>query len=91
MSRFFKFIGYLHHLPADSTCVPHALHVNTSGKAGTQIPHLRLGDDSSPRGISCSRQKTLYGLHGCVLQVAHSHLSMQNIKMASNKLLVNNN
>jgi hypothetical protein len=24
--------------------------VNTSGKAGTQIPHLPLGDDSSPRG-----------------------------------------
>jgi hypothetical protein len=25
-------------------------HVNTSGKAGTQIPHLPLGDDSSPWG-----------------------------------------
>jgi hypothetical protein len=24
--------------------------VNTSGKAGAQIPHLPLGDDSSPRG-----------------------------------------
>jgi hypothetical protein len=24
--------------------------VNTSGKAGTQIPHLPLGDDSSPWG-----------------------------------------
>jgi hypothetical protein len=24
--------------------------VNTSGKAGAQIPHLLLGDDSSPRG-----------------------------------------
>jgi hypothetical protein len=25
-------------------------HVNTSGKAGAQIPHLPPGDDSSPRG-----------------------------------------
>jgi hypothetical protein len=25
-------------------------YVNTSGKAGAQIPHLPLGDDSSPRG-----------------------------------------
>jgi hypothetical protein len=25
--------------------------VNTSGKAGAQIPHPPLGDDSSPRGI----------------------------------------
>jgi hypothetical protein len=25
-------------------------NVNTSGKAGTQILHLPLGDDSSPRG-----------------------------------------
>jgi hypothetical protein len=25
-------------------------HVNTSGKAGAQIPHLPLGDDSSPWG-----------------------------------------
>jgi hypothetical protein len=24
---------------------------NTSGKAGAQIPHLPLGDDSSPWGI----------------------------------------
>jgi hypothetical protein len=24
--------------------------VNTSGKAGSHIPHLPLGDDSSPRG-----------------------------------------
>jgi hypothetical protein len=24
--------------------------VNTSGKAGAKIPHLPLGDDSSPRG-----------------------------------------
>jgi hypothetical protein len=24
--------------------------VNTSGKAGAQIPHLPLGDDSSPKG-----------------------------------------
>jgi hypothetical protein len=24
--------------------------VNTSGKAGAQIPHLPLGDDSSPLG-----------------------------------------
>jgi hypothetical protein len=24
--------------------------VNTSGKAGAQIPHLPLGDDSYPRG-----------------------------------------
>jgi hypothetical protein len=39
MSEFFKFIGYLHHIPADSTCVSHALHVNTSGKAGAQKPH----------------------------------------------------
>jgi hypothetical protein len=27
-----------------------ALYVNTSGKAGVQIPHLPLGDDSSPMG-----------------------------------------
>jgi hypothetical protein len=26
------------------------LIVNTSGKAGAQIPHLPLGDDSSPLG-----------------------------------------
>jgi hypothetical protein len=26
------------------------MDVNTSGKAGAQIPHLPLGDDSSPRG-----------------------------------------
>jgi hypothetical protein len=26
------------------------LAVNTSGKAGAQIPHLPLGDDSSPWG-----------------------------------------
>jgi hypothetical protein len=25
-------------------------YVNTSGKTGAQIPHLPLGDDSSPRG-----------------------------------------
>jgi hypothetical protein len=27
-----------------------AIVVNTSGKAGAQIPHLPLGDDSSPHG-----------------------------------------
>jgi hypothetical protein len=31
--------------------------VNTSGKAGAQILHLPLGDDSSPSGDA---------LHGCV-------------------------
>jgi hypothetical protein len=30
----------------DSDCI----NVNTSGKAGAQIPHLPLEDDSSPRG-----------------------------------------
>jgi hypothetical protein len=39
---------------------------NTSGKAGAQIPNPPLGDDLSPRGRYCSRQITLYGLHGCV-------------------------
>jgi hypothetical protein len=29
---------------------PSGAVVNTSGQAGTQIPHLPLGDDSSPRG-----------------------------------------
>jgi hypothetical protein len=28
----------------------HTPHVNTSGKAGAQIPHLPLGDDSPPLG-----------------------------------------
>jgi hypothetical protein len=55
--------------------------VNTSGKAGAQIPHLPLGDDSSPRGRQFSRRIILDGLHGCVLQVTHSHLSIQNIKL----------
>jgi hypothetical protein len=42
------------------------IFVNTSGKAGAQIPHLPLGDDSSPRGRQFSSRITLYGLHGCV-------------------------
>jgi hypothetical protein len=29
---------------------PNVQDVNTSGKAGAQIPHLPLGDDSSPWG-----------------------------------------
>jgi hypothetical protein len=40
--------------------------VNTSGRKGTQIPHLPLGDDSSPWGGQCSMYATLHGLHGCV-------------------------
>jgi hypothetical protein len=40
--------------------------VNTSGKAGAQIPHLPLGDDSSPWGRYCSKYVSLHGLHGCV-------------------------
>jgi hypothetical protein len=35
---------------ADIFCNPSLLTVNTSGKAGAQIPHLPLGDDSSPWG-----------------------------------------
>jgi hypothetical protein len=33
-----------------TTDTPHAMTVNTSGKAGAQIPQLPLGDDSSPWG-----------------------------------------
>jgi hypothetical protein len=40
--------------------------VNTSGKAGAQIPHLPLGDDSPPGGRYSSTYLTLHGLHGCV-------------------------
>jgi hypothetical protein len=39
-------------------------HVNTSGKAGAQIPQLPLGDDSSPWGRECSMYVTSHGLHG---------------------------
>jgi hypothetical protein len=35
---------------ASSPYVEHKKAVNTSGKAGAQIPHLPLGDDSSPWG-----------------------------------------
>jgi hypothetical protein len=40
--------------------------VNTSGKAGAQIPHLPMGDDFSPWGRYSSTHLTLHGLHGCV-------------------------
>jgi hypothetical protein len=43
---------YLGNSPAHSSTVARVLNlsVNTSGKAGAQIPQLPLGDDSSPGG-----------------------------------------
>jgi hypothetical protein len=41
-------------------------YVYTSGKAGAQIPHLPLEDDSPPWGRYSSMYVTLHGLHGCV-------------------------
>jgi hypothetical protein len=37
--------------------------VDTSGKAGAQIPQLPLGDDSPPWGRYCSMYVTSHGLH----------------------------
>jgi hypothetical protein len=41
-----KRMSDVHRTPSKEDSKP----ANTSGKAGAQIPHLPLGDDSSPRG-----------------------------------------
>jgi hypothetical protein len=43
------FVKFLAMMPMNFT-TPKLTDVNTSGKAGAQIPHLPLGDDSSPWG-----------------------------------------
>jgi hypothetical protein len=66
-------------------------YVNTSGKAGVQIPHLPLGDDSSPLGgIMQYVGKLTRFTRMCV--TSHSQpLINKKYKIPSNKLLVNNN
>jgi hypothetical protein len=65
--------------------------VNTSGKAGAQIPHLPLGDDSSPwGGIMQYAGNLTWFTRMCV--TSHSQpLINTKYKIPSNKLIVNNN
>jgi hypothetical protein len=59
-------------------------YVNTSGKAGAQIPHLPLGDDASP----CGRPYTVYT---AVCNKSLTATYQYKISNPSNKVLVNNN
>jgi hypothetical protein len=64
--------------------------VNTSGKAGAQIPHLPLGDDSSPWEIMQYAGNLTRFTWMCV--TSHSQPRINTIyKMAGKKILVNNN
>jgi hypothetical protein len=92
-------MGY-YHIPLDlevqklcTTILPwgkYEYNVNTSGKAGAQIPHLPLGDDSSPRGrMQYAGNLTLFTWM-CVTSHSQPLINAKH-QIASNKILVNNN
>jgi hypothetical protein len=65
--------------------------VNTSGKAGAQIPHPPLGDDSSPRGGVMQYAGNLTRFTRMCVTSHSQPLINTKYQIPSNKLIVNNN